>query len=242
MVVFRGLGMVVQRLSLQGACLGARPVHALLLCGLGPGLVIGGDRPASPADLAAEQFLQAAEPPAHDRWNATPYLQAAYSRGCVARLERFLTAAIDGVRDLVKSPPEDSGDGPRSLKDLFRLGDERVKNDRPRVVEQAGSVDDAGRWSVSARIRMKPAPSPSRLTPAVFFLGESGDGVAVAWESLESSTPGCVAAGGSLVLPAGIREVRFSGLTDPLSHPLPASASCVSVEIEKLIPIREIQS
>jgi RNA polymerase primary sigma factor len=242
LVLLRGPGMVVQLRSLQGTCLGTRPVHALLLCGLAPGRAAGGARPASPADVAAEQFLQAAEPPEHDRWTATPNLRAAYARGCVARLDRFLAAGADGVRRLLKSPPEDSGDGPRSLKDLFRLGDERAPNDRPRVVEQAGSVDDAGRWSVGARARLKPSPTPSRLTPAVYFLGETGDGVAVAWESLEASTPGCVADGDSLVLPAGTREVRFSGLTDPRSHPVPAIASCVCVEIEKLIPIREAKS
>ena len=241
LVVFRGPGMVVDGVSLQGACLGNRPVHALLLCGLAPGLAAGGARPASPADVAAEQFLQAAEPPEHDRWMATPSLKVAYARGCVSRLERFLAAATHGVRELLRSPTEDSGDGPRSLKDLFRLGDERVPNDRPRVVEQAGRVDEDGRWAVTARIRLKPAPTPSRLAPAVYFLGESGDRVAVAWESLEASTPGCVAEGSGLVLPAGTREVRFTGATDARSHPVPAAASCIAVDIKNYLPIREIQ-
>jgi transcriptional regulator with XRE-family HTH domain len=242
LVAFRGPGMVVLRQSLQGACLGARPVHGLLLCGLAPRLIAGGAAPAPPADVAAERFLQAAEPPAHDRWTATPTLRASYARGCVSRLERFLAAATDGVRQLVKAPMEDAGDGPRSLKDLFRLGDERAPNDGPRVIEQSGSVDAAGRWAVGARVRLNPASTPTRLTPAVYFLGESGDGVAVAWAALEPGTPGCVAEDGGLLLPAGTREVRFTGLTDPRSHPIHALASCVRVEIKRFTPVREALS
>jgi RNA polymerase primary sigma factor len=241
LVAFRGPGMVVQRQSLQGVCLGARPVYALLLCGLAPRLLDGEAMPAA-ADFAAEQFLQAAEPPAHDRWTATPTLRAAYARGCVSRLERFLAAAADGARRLVRSTPEDAGDGPRALQDLLRLGDERAPDDAPRVVEQTGSVDEAGRWMVSGRIRLRPASTPIRLIPAVYFVGESGEGLPVRWEALEPTTPGCVAEGGGLVLPPGTREVRFAGRTDPRSHPIPARASCVRVDVRKSIPLREARS
>jgi RNA polymerase primary sigma factor len=135
-----------------------------------------------------------------------------------------------------------AGDGPRALRDLLRLGDERAPDDGPRLIEQSGSVDEAGRWAVTARIRLRPARTPTRLTPGVYFLGESGDGVAVAWEALEPGTPGCAAEAGGLRLPAGTREVRFAGLTDPRSHPVPATASCVRVEVKKFLPVREAGS
>ncbi len=241
LIACRGPGMVVERRSLQGACLGSRPVRALLLCGLAPARTSGGAGVATPADLAAEGFLRAAEPPAHDRWTATTQLRADYSRGARSRLEQFLDRAVDGVRELLGTPAAGGGDGPRSLRDLLRLGDESIPRDRPRVVAQAGTVDDAGRWSVSARVRLVPAPTPSRLVTAVYFLAEGGDRVVVAWESLEATTAGCVAEAGGLILPAATREVRFTGLTDPRSHPVPAGDSCIVVDIRSLQPIREVQ-
>src|SRR5581483_10450905 len=104
--------------------------------------------------------------------------KADYVHGCGSRLGQFLEAAVDGVRSLVRAQTEDDGDGPRALRDLLRLGDDRARVDRPRVIEQSGSVDEAGRWAVAARIRLKPASTPTRLTPAVYFLGEGGDGIA----------------------------------------------------------------
>jgi hypothetical protein len=64
----------------------------------------------------------------------------------------------------------------------------------------------------------------------------------VEWESLEATTPGCVIERGSVVLPAEAREVKFSGVTDPRSHPIPASESCVVVDIKRIVPAREVQS
>ena len=241
LVAFRGAGMAVQRLSLQGACLGGRPLHALLLCGTAPPL-LAGDGPPSPADVAAERFLKGAEPPAHDRWAATPGLKAAYAHGCVGRLGRFLAAAVEGVRALVRAPAEGTADGPRALRDLLRLDDGRRVDEGPRVTEQAGSVDEAGRWAVSARVRMKRTTGPTRVIPAVYFAGEGDERVAVEWESLQAATPGCIAEGGGLRLPAGIREVRFTGVTDPRSHPIPAADSCIEIGIEKFNPIGEARS
>ncbi len=202
----------------------------------------GESRPTLQADNAAEQFLRTAEPPSHNQWTATPDLKAVYARGCKTKLDQFLKAAIEAVRELVKPVPKDTGDGPQSIKELFRIGADPVPNERPRVVEQAGSVDSTGRWRVTARIRLKPRRTPVRLTPAVYFQAETGAGLAVEWESLEARSPGCVADGASLVLPADTREVRFSGVTDPTSHPVPASESCVVVDVKRIVPAREVKS
>jgi RNA polymerase primary sigma factor len=239
--MFRGPGMVVQFKSLQGVCLGARPFHALLLCGKAPEFAAGSPRPSLHADNAAEQFLRTAEPPSHNQWTATPDLKALYARGYKAKLEQFLKRAAEEVRELVKPTPKNTGDGPQSLKELFRIGADPVPNERPRVIVDAYTVD-ADRWHVTARIRLKPRRTPVRLTPAVYFLAETGSGVAVEWESLEARSPGCFADHGSLVLPADTREVKFSGVTDPRSHPVPASESCVAVDIKKIVPDREVHS
>jgi RNA polymerase primary sigma factor len=234
--------MVVQLKSLQGVCLGARPFHALLLCGKAPEFAAGGERGALPADNAAEQFLRTAEPPSHHQWTATPDLKAVYARGCVTKLDQFLKAAIEAVRELVKPAVKDTGDGPNALKELFRIGTESTQVERPRVVWQDGCVDGEGRWRVTARIRLKPKREPVRLTPAVYFLAETGAGLPVEWESLESESPNCVVDQASLIVPAGTREVRFSGITDPGSHPVPASESCIEVDIKRVVSAREVQS
>jgi RNA polymerase primary sigma factor len=242
LAMFRGHGMVVQFLSLEGTCLGARPFHALLLCGRAPEFVAPDvARSNLQADQTAEMFLRTAEPPSHNQWIATPDLKAVYARGCIARLNAFLAAAKEAVRDLVKPVPKDTGDGPNALKELFRIGAEPAPTERPRVVEQTGAIEGDGhdaRWRVTARVRMKSRRVPMKLTPAVYFLAETGTGTPVRWASLKAEK-NCEACGLSLIVPPDTREVRFSGLTDPGSHPIPAADSCVVVDIKKLVPLKE---
>jgi RNA polymerase primary sigma factor len=243
LAMFRGHGMVVQNKSLAGACLGARPFHALLLCGRASEFVAPDvARSNSHADQAAEMFLRTAEPPAHNQWTATPDLKAVYARGCVGRLDTFLKAAAEAVRELVKPTPKDTGDGPNSLKELFRIGAEPAPTERPRVVEQKAEVEGEGhdaRWRVTiARVRLKARRSTMKLTPAVYFLAETGTGSPVKWASLKAEK-GCEVSGQSLIVPPDTREVRFSGETDPTSHPIPARDSCIVVDIKKLVPVKE---
>ncbi len=242
LAMFRGHGMVVQLKSLAGTCLGARPFHALLLCGRASEFVAPDVARSNPqADQAAEMFLRTAEPPSHNQWAATPDLKAVYARGCIARLKAFLDAASDAVRDLVRPVPKDTGDGPNALKELFRIGAEPSPTERPRVVEQTGTVEGDGhdaRWRVTARVRMKARRTPMKLTPAVYFLAETGIGTPVDWASLKADK-NCEASGLSLIVPPDTREVRFSGVTDPRSHPIPAADSCVEVDIKKLVPVKE---
>lgn len=242
LAMFRGHGMVVQLKDLTGTCLGARPFHALLLCGRAPEFIAPEVARSNPqADAAAEMFLRTAEPPSHNQWTATPDLKAVYARGCKSRLDAFLKAAADAVRELVKPTPKDTGDGPNALKELFRIGAEPAPTERPRVVEQKGTVEgdgDQARWRVTARVRMKARRAPMKLTPAVYFLAETGTGTAVAWASLKAEK-NCEAHGFSLIVPPDTREVRFSGVTDPGSHPIPAADSCIVVDIKKLVPVKE---
>ncbi len=242
LAMFRGHGMVVQLKSLAGTCLGARPFHALLLCGRAPEFVAPDvARSNSEADRAAEMVLRTAEPPSHNQWTATPDLKAVYARGCISRLDAFLKAAAEAVRELVKPTPKDTGDGPNALKELFRIGAEPAPTERPRVVEQTGTVEGEGhdaRWRVTARVRMKARRTAVKLTPAVYFLAETGTGAPVGWASLKAEK-NCEASGLSLIVPPDTREVRFSGVTDPESHPIPAADSCLVVDIKKLVPAKE---
>lgn len=239
--VFRGPGMVVFDESLQAACLGARPFHALLVCGKGPAEVAPDvPRPSPVADAAAEQFLRVAEPPSHDDWTATPDLKALYARGCVTKLTEFVKAAKRAVADLVKPRPNDTGDGPDALKELFRIGSEpATRPEQPRVIPVTSSIDSDGRWCVEARIRIKPRKVVQRFFPAVYFLGETGGGTPVRWQSL-SAVKDCTADGQGLVVPAGTREVRFRGVTDATDHPIPAADSCVTIDIKRSVELLEV--
>ncbi len=241
LAVFRGPGMVVTRIPLQAACLGARPFHALLVCGKGPEAVAPDGARASPAaDQAAEQFLRVAEPPSHDKWMATPDLKAMYAVGCKKKLEEFLKAAKGKVQELVKPMPKDTGNGPDALKELFQIGSEpAARPDQPKVIPGECLVDAAGRWVVTeARIRLKPRKSARKVFPAVFFLAETGGGSPVRWLTLEA-VKDCQATadGQGLEVPAGVREVRFRGVTDPATHPIPAADSCVLIDIKKLVEL-----
>ena len=163
------------------------------------------------ADEAAEEFLRTAEPPSHNKWIATAELKAIYARGCKSRLEEFLAAVRKEIAKLIKPVPRDLGDGPNSLRELFRIGNEPAPTDRPRVTKQAGSVDEQGRWVVEATIRLKSRKTPVRVEPAVYFQVETGAPQPVEWLDLEGVS-NCAADGLELVVPAGEKELKFKGL------------------------------
>lgn len=48
--------------------------------------------------------------------------------------------------------------------------------------------------------------------------------------------------GTKLLIPPETREVRFAGVTDLKSHPIPASDSCVVVDIKKVVDVKETVS
>lgn len=230
LAMYRGPGMIVEERKLNGICLGSRPFHALLLCGLAAG--------HEPTNEAADEFLRTAEPPSHNKWMATPELKTSYARGCVNALKVFQDRAVEVLRDLVKPTSRDLGDGPNSLRELFRIGPEPISSqrERPRVVEQRGHVDEDGRWCVEARIRMKPADRATLLSPAVLFVAETGAGKAVRWQSLEA-TSNCSVEDMALKVPPRTREVAFSGVTDPDSHPVPARESSIVVDLRRVVQL-----
>lgn len=233
LAMFRGPGMVVSELPMGGICLGSRPFHALLLTGA------AATNELLPADLSAEEFLRTAEPPSHNKWTATPELKAAYARGCVSKLSAFLDDVKETLRDIVKPVARDLGDGPNSLRELFRIGTEpiTVSRERPRVVEQHGAVEGQGRdarWNVEARIRLKSTDRETWITPAVLYVAETGGGQPVQWERLEAIS-NCEVEGKKLRIPPRRREVVFRGVTRPANHLVPAHDSSIVVDIRNVI-------
>lgn len=238
-VLFRGPGMVVTSRALGGVGLGARPFQALLVCGNGPRLLgPEGERTNQPADAAAEQFLRTAEPPSHNEWKATPALKSVYAHGCLKRLDDFLRIdLVNAIRELVKPVPKVEDDaGPQSMRELFRIGNESVPTERPRVTVDSHEVKD-GRWVIAARVRLKARKTAVRLMPAVYVLGETGAGTRIGWHALDAKSNCTVEKKRWLVVPANTREVRFTGTSrDPL---IPASESCVVVDIHKVETVAE---
>jgi RNA polymerase primary sigma factor len=236
LAMFRGPGMVVESKSLSGLCLGARPFYATLLCGRAPEFATGAAR-GVPADPAAEEFLRTAEPPSHNKWMATPDLKSLYARGCKTRLEDFLRRVQEAVRELVKPAPKDLGDGPQSMKELFKLGPEPPPTEHPRVTVLGYSVDEQGRWQVKARVRLKPRKERLRLSPTVAFLAETGSSQPVGWEWVEPVS-GCTSQGSDLLVEPDTRVLEFRGSTDPKTHPVPARDSCAIVDIRKVVVVK----
>ena len=104
---------------------------------------------------------------------------------------------------------------------------------RPEIGTATGSVDDDGAWVIEARLRVHQNESGWRGRPVVVFDAESGSGSRVKWSELEA-VRNCAVDGEYLVIPASVRDVRFRGVTDPGSHPVPAMSSAVSVDFRNV--------
>jgi len=225
----RGTGMVIETRDMSGIRVGARPFHAVVLSGRAAG--------SDPTSLAAEEFLRLAEPPAHHRWERTPDLANLYQRGSGAALDRFRTAVVETIRELVGPASRDLSDGPRELKELLRITGKSEDNNRPRVTRASGHVDDDGSWNITATLTVKPNSQVAwKGRPVALFNGETGGGIRVDWEEVVPER-NCRLDGDRLVIDAGKRQAQFRGRTRIDSHPVPAWEAAVSVDfraVEKL--------
>ena len=116
--MFRGPGMIVQYWPRTRLAIGARPFHAILLCG---------EAHAQPdeQDRALERFLRAAEPPGHDRWEVTVGLKEQYRRGYKKALDQMRQKIDDQLKDLVVAQPAKGERGPDLLSRRFPLEPQR---------------------------------------------------------------------------------------------------------------------
>lgn len=217
---FRGVQMVVMSQDARSLAAGGVPFHACVLAGE----AVDG----TPQSRAAERFLRAAEPPAHNVWTTTPELKTEYARGARTSLDEFVAAVRAALARLISPPESSEEEGPEALKQLLRFQGDVIQPSKPRIVGAEGRVRDNA-WEVTATVRVKPGAKGWRGEPVVVFLAETGGGVPVAWRTLEAEGA-TVTDEGVLVLPAGRREARLRGTTDPASHPVDASEAEISVE------------
>lgn len=219
----RGSHMVIHEPALTGLPVGARPFHGIVLAGEAAG--------STSADRAAERFLRAAEPPAHDKWTSTPDVTTNFARGGPTFLRNFEEAVRRAIREVVRQPAKDLSDGPESLKELLRIAPPKPETEsRPRVKSARGNPTDAGAWFVEATVSLPPRDRPWSVVPSLRFGTESGAAIPVRWKALAAEER-CDVDGDRLVAKIGARLIRFSGVTDPSSHPVGAARAKVLVDV-----------
>jgi RNA polymerase primary sigma factor len=223
----RGSQMVIQQSRVGSLPIGSRTFHAIVLAGESAG--------DSPADLAADRFLRAAEPPAHNKWMGTPEITTSYARGGKAAIDTFDAEVKKMIREIIRQPSRDLSDGPESLKELIRIVPPPPAGQRPQVKSVgAARIANDGAWEITdATLTLPPRPNGRgwTISPVLRFGTESGSPISVKWELI---TPGarCELDGrGRLVTPATARTAVFSGRTDPKSHPVGATRSTVVVDV-----------
>lgn len=226
---FRGTGMVVFEVDFNRVVVGAQPFHAAVLCGTAAG--------DSVDDLRAERFLRTAEPPAHNAWELTEKAHREYARGTGAALGRFRERVRTALRDALVPAVENRPDGPRDLAALFKLGEPAQPERAPRLIVDSARLSDSGSWVVEATIRV---PRPDKRIvgrPVLVFEGETGSGSRASW----ALTPikDCDVQGDAIVIAPGKRTVRFRAVSDPTTHPVPATRASVRVDFKA---IREVAS
>jgi transcriptional regulator with XRE-family HTH domain len=219
----RGANMVVKTLDLSKGTVGAQPFHAAVLAGRAVG--------DSQEDRWAEEFLRTAEPPSHDNWTTTPRLKRLYSPGYTKGLREFEASIRRAVRDLLAIESNLPPDGPSDLSRRFRFGEPANPERAPRIVVQEKSIAEDGSWHIDAAVRLRGDLSRGAAgRPEVVFLGESGSAARVKWRSLEALGEGiAVRDGSTVVISPNVRTAKFRGVTDPESHPTPASETAATI-------------
>lgn len=219
----RGSHMIIKETVVPSIPMGSRPFHAVVLAGLAAG--------NAPADRAAERFLRAAEPPAHNNWEVTSEVSQAYRGAYRKALDDFYEAVRKAIREVVSRPTRDLSDGPDSLKELLRITPPNADSSkRPRVKSASGSLDPQGRWSVDVAVSLPVRREAWRFSPVIRFGTESGAPIAVHWEDL-TAIEKCSVDDDMIVADNGARTVRFTGRTDPKSHPVGAARATALVDV-----------
>lgn len=221
----RGSHMVISEDAVPSLPVGARPFFAIVLAGEAAG--------SEASDKIAERFLRAAEPPAHDRWVPTPDVVDSYARGARQRILDFHAEIRKKIRAVVSKPSKDVSDGPDALKELLRLTIKTPLEPRPRVkaARRLGIVD--GAWSIEATVSLPPKEEPWRFAPVIRFATESGTPIPVNWKEITALAQ-CREENGFILANLGARTVRFSGVTDPATHPVGATRARVQVDVRSV--------
>ncbi len=218
--LLRGAEMVVRQLDARRAAVGARAFQAVVLCGL-----------ASDDDPEharwAEEFLRAAEPPAHDRWEYTESLRLDYQRGASVALKRFENSIHAAIRGVLVHERETDDHGPDDLARRFRFGVPEPGDRAPRLRLDSRSIDD-GSWQITGTVRLRDQSKRIKGRPVIALTGETGRRTALKWRELEAVRD-CRVEDGLLVIDAGTRSARFRAVSDSDSTSISPREAAVGV-------------
>ena len=165
----RGAGMVVDYKDWGRKPGDGRPYFALLEAGLARG--------NSESDLAAESFLRAAEPPAHDDWQLTDAVRARYRQGGRQRLIDLQTAVRKALADICEENLPSSQQGPALLAKLLPMGRKTGKAKPPGPqfhVDFHDPTFENGAWTVKGRVVRHRGAGDWHATVVLALDAESG--------------------------------------------------------------------
>jgi hypothetical protein len=211
----RGTGMVVEYRDVRRRSSIDIGFHAVLEAGLAHG--------ATDEDQAAEEFLRAAEPPAHTEWtHKTERIKAEYKAGAKGAVDGLFTSVEQAIRELARDEEVESDEGPDALRKLFPLPGVGDLEPAPyyRIHDPEGRLDD-NRWEFGARYSRKEPQDDPWMFRVTLVIDQEGSGGRAAGErvpiaSLSASDPSDVRgpeADESFVVtaPGDLLEVAFSG-------------------------------
>lgn len=202
----RGRNMVTQYLNRDGVAMGARTFHAILLAGDAAG--------TDQAQLAAEQFLRLAEPPAHNDWTYQPALKVSFKPGSKQRLKEMKDDITKMLREAVKPEVVTEDEGPEELRRLLQFGKAppppapvaTLRSIRPSLVD--------GAWLVHAEVTFNDKRKRLRITPRAWIDVESGSAIPLPWAELKIKQRGAwIPVEGSFEAGPNSRAVAFEGMT-----------------------------
>jgi RNA polymerase primary sigma factor len=223
----RGSHMVIQAPKVSALPIGARIFHAIVLAGEAAG--------DGPADRAADRFLRASEPPAHNKWTGTPEITSSYVGARRAAIDAFYAEVKKQIRDIIRQPSSDLSDGPEALKELIRIVPPTASGKKPRVKSvRSHAIDKKGAWVITEATVTLPARSDGRgwtISPVLRFGTESGAPISVEWKQMTPVARCALDEGGRLVTPPTARTAVFTAITDPDTHPVGAQRAKVLVDV-----------
>jgi hypothetical protein len=221
----RGTGMVVNYQEVRTRA-GDQPFHAVLLAGLAHG--------DSDADQSLEEFLRAAEPPAHEEWTSTTErIKAEYGYGFKKALDQLFGQIEAAIRDLTREEVTDSDEGPDALRRLFPIPGVGAspREESFRLADTRAQLD-GDQWQFSGRFARKPTDEAENKRDWAFrvalFLDQEGSGrgsargqrVPVRELAVDGKAKlGEVNPDGTVdvVVPAAVKEVPFSGTSEAIT-------------------------
>jgi hypothetical protein len=158
LAMFRSPGMVVKYKSYNNISVGARPFHAVLVCGEAKR-----NQDITDGDRDFEKFLKNAEPPEHRDWKNTSDLKDNYKQGYRKLVKRTLPRKTrEKLKDAVVPKPEEGERGPDRLASMFDMSNRGKGKDRSKQkfhFKALGGHLKNSRWEIKGFV----APDKDRI-------------------------------------------------------------------------------